>query len=35
MKMVVKIQTHIPPNFYPFIVAIPEWLEKKLKNKRY
>ena len=35
MKMVVKIQTDISPNFYPFIVAIPDWLGKKLKNSRY
>lgn len=31
MKMVVKIQTDISPNFYPFIVAIPDWLKKKIK----
>ena len=35
MKMVVRIETDISPNFYPFIVAIPDWLEKKLKNSRY
>lgn len=35
MKMVVRIETDILPNFYPFIVAIPDWLEKKLKNSRY
>lgn len=35
MKMVVKIQTDISPNFYPFIVAIPDWLKKKIKNSRY
>jgi FkbM family methyltransferase len=35
MKMVVRIETDISPNFYPFIVAIPEWLEKKLMTSRY
>lgn len=35
MKMVVRIERDISPNFYPFIVAIPDWLEKKLKNSRY
>ena len=33
--MVVRIETDISPNFYPFIVAIPEWLEKKLMTSRY
>ena len=35
MKMVVRIETDISPNFYPFIVAVPDWLEKKLKNRKY
>jgi FkbM family methyltransferase len=35
MKMAVRLQTDISPNFYPFIVAIPDWLEKKLKNRKY
>ena len=32
MKMVVRIETDISPNFYPFIVAVPDWLEKKTKE---
>jgi len=35
MKMVVRIETDISPNFYPFIVAIPNWLEKKLSIINY
>lgn len=30
MKMVVRIDSDISPNFYPFIVAIPDWLDKKI-----
>lgn len=30
MKMVVRINSDISPNFYPFIVAIPDWLDKKI-----